>query len=85
MYEERLEVIYVMSVCYHNLALGYTQVEDAEELKEKAREAESERDRMAELYLEVDKQRKDAAGMVVDEELKEILDLVVRVGAVISR
>ncbi|KAG8893475.1 hypothetical protein FRB99_001919 [Tulasnella sp. 403] len=54
-------------------------------LRERAKLMMKERDKMAEMYLEVDKARKDAGGMVMDDELKEVLELVVKVAGVISR
>jgi len=54
-------------------------------VRQKAKEMMAERDRTAELYIEIDKMRKDAAKMVMDEELKEVLDTVVKVAAVIGR
>jgi len=76
MHEERLETIYTLCVVYHNISL----LDPAQE-----REMLKKRDRMADLHMEVDSQRKLAGEMQVDDELKEVLDLVVEVAGVITR
>jgi len=58
---------------------------DREALKKKVEDNTRQRDLMAEMYLEVDKEKKEVGSLVMDEELKEVLDLVVKAAAVISR
>jgi len=100
MYAERLDVVYTLSVVYHNLALGFQalaagessatttmsrQAEDARQATENDREMVKERDRMAETYLEIDKMRKEICRMEVDKELATLWDLVVKASAVLGR
>lgn len=54
-------------------------------LEAKAKQMTNERDRMAEMYMEVDKMRKEVSRMGADDELKAVLDAVVKVGAAINR
>ncbi|KIO27468.1 hypothetical protein M407DRAFT_23283 [Tulasnella calospora MUT 4182] len=58
---------------------------DRAALEAKAKQMMNERDRMAEMYMEVDKMRKEVSSMGADEELKAVLDTVVKVGAAINR
>lgn len=58
---------------------------DRAALEAKAKQMTKERDRMAEMYMEVDKMRKEVSSMGADEELKAVLDTVVKVGAAINR
>ncbi|KAG8872855.1 hypothetical protein FRB97_007290 [Tulasnella sp. 331] len=90
MYQERLNVIYMLSVVYHNLALGYQALAEeggaimAAEAAEMVKQMHKERDRMAEMYHEVDKVRKEVRGMEVDEELSTLWGLVVKASAVVG-
>ncbi|KAG9001556.1 hypothetical protein FRB90_011589 [Tulasnella sp. 427] len=102
-YTERLNVIYTLSVVYHNIALGIQALIssgdetmatpdrsgewDVERLALEARVAHmmTERDRMAEMYMEVDKMRKEVSSMGADDELRTVLDAVIKVGAAINR
>ncbi|QRW14582.1 APC5 (anaphase-promoting complex subunit 5) domain-containing protein [Ceratobasidium sp. AG-Ba] len=62
-YTGRLDVLYTLSVVYHNLGMV------------------PERDRAAELHAKIEAERVEAANMSVDEELKEIMDLVAEIAA----
>ncbi|KAG9025744.1 hypothetical protein FRB95_009811 [Tulasnella sp. JGI-2019a] len=90
MYQERLNVIYMLSVVYHNLALGHQAIADGEGrggdglVGIVVKQMHKERDRMAEMYHEVDKVRKEVGGMEVDQELSTLWDLVVKASAVVG-
>ena len=91
LYRTRLEVIYMLAVVYHNLAIRLESSSDpaetreaAAERKQRAKEMLKQRDKWAEVHLEVEKVSKEAAAMVVDEELQAVLDIVVKAAGVIS-
>ena len=62
-YTGRLDVLYTLSVVYHNLGMI------------------PERDNAAELHAKVEKERVEAVGASVDEELRVVMDLVSEIAA----
>lgn len=84
-------MLYTLSVVYHNLAKCFKASADTSGAADRnqslkvARQYKQDSERSAEAFQKVDEERKEAAAMLMDAELREVLVTVVEVAAVINR